>query len=73
MSIHWEERKDERKSKITNTGRASTINIHHIYYGRIQKDATLVSDNMYSYVRFTNANGIELVQLKTGKAKNSRR
>ena len=30
---------------------------------------TLVTDKMNSYVRFTNANGIDLVQLKTGKAK----
>jgi len=37
--------------------------------GRIKGDATLVTDKMNSYVRFTNANGIELVQLKTGKAK----
>ena len=31
--------------------------------------ATLVTDKMNSYVHFSNANGIELVQLKTGKAK----
>lgn len=37
--------------------------------GRIETDSTLVTDKMNSYVRFTNANGIELVQLKTGKAK----
>ena len=55
-------------SKITNTGRVST-NLHHIYDGRIKTNSTLVTDKMNSYVRFTNANGIDLVQLKTGKAK----
>lgn len=56
-------------SKITNTGRVSTKDLHDIYDGRIEKNSTLVTDKMNSYVRFTNANGIELVQLKTGKAK----
>lgn len=56
-------------SKITNTGRVSTRDLHHIYDGRIKTNSTLVTDKMNSYVRFTNANGIDLVQLKTGKAK----
>ena len=56
-------------SKITNTGRVSTKDLHHIYDGRIKTNSTLVTDKMNSYVRFTNANGIDLVQLKTGKAK----
>lgn len=43
--------------------------LHHLYDGRIKADSTLVTDKMNSYVRFTNANGIELVQLKTGKSK----
>ena len=43
--------------------------LHHIYDGRIKTNSTLVTDKMNSYVRFTNANGIDLVQLKTGKAK----
>ncbi len=38
----------------------------HTVDGRIKGDATLVTHKMSSYVRFTNANGIELVQLKTG-------
>ena len=38
-----------------------------IYDGRIKTNSTLVTDKMNSYVRFTNANGIDLVQLKTGK------
>ena len=57
-------------SKITNTGRVSTRDLHHIYDGRIKTNSTLVTDKMNSYVRFTNANGIDLVQLKTGKARN---
>jgi hypothetical protein len=56
-------------SKITNTGRVSTKDLHHIYDGRIDENSTLVTDKMNSYVRFTKANGIDLVQLKTGKSK----
>ncbi len=56
-------------SKITNTGRVSTKDLHHIYDGRIENNSTLVTDKMNSYVRFTNANGIKLVQLKTGTSK----
>ena len=41
----------------------------HLYDGRIKTNSTLVTDKMNSYVRFPNANGIDLVQLKTGKAK----
>ena len=55
--------------RLTNTGRVSTRDLHHIYDGRIKTNSTLVTDKMNSYVRFTNANGIDLVQLKTGKAK----
>lgn len=56
-------------AKITNTGRVSTKNLHSLYDGRIESDSTLVTDKMNSYVRFTNANDIHLVQLKTGKSK----
>lgn len=56
-------------SKITNTGRVSTKDLHHIYDGRIDENFTLVTDKMKAYVRFTKANGIDLVQLKTGKSK----
>ena len=56
-------------AKVSNTGRVSTRDLHEIYDGRIDPSATLVTDKMNSYVRFSNANGIELVQLKTGKAK----
>ena len=47
----------------------STKDLHQLYDGRIDPAATLVTDKMNSYVRFSNTNGIELVQLKTGKAK----
>ena len=56
-------------AKVSNTGRVSTRDLHEIYDGRIDPSATLVTDKMNSYVRFSNANGIELVQLKMGKAK----
>lgn len=56
-------------AKITNTGRVSTKDLHHIYDGRIENNSTIVTDKMNSYVRFTNANNLKLVQLKTGKAK----
>ena len=56
-------------AKVSNTGRVSTKDLHEVYDGRIDPSATLVTDKMNSYVRFSNANGIELVQLKTGKAK----
>lgn len=56
-------------AKASNTGRVSTQDLHRLYDGRIDPPATLVTDKMNSYVRFSNANGIELVQLKTGKSK----
>ena len=40
-------------SKITNTGRVSTKDLHHIYDERIEENSTLVTDKMNSYVRFT--------------------
>ena len=56
-------------ARITNTGRVSTKDLHRLYDGRIESDAILVTDKLNSYVRFAKANGITLVQLKTGKAK----
>jgi transposase-like protein len=56
-------------SKITNTGRVATKDLHHIYDGRIKENSILVTDKLNSYVRFANANNIELIQLKTGKTK----
>lgn len=56
-------------AKITNTGRVSTKDLHHIYDGRIESNSTFVTDKMNSYVRFTNSIAIELIQLKTGQDK----
>lgn len=53
-------------AKITNTGRVSTKDLHHIYDGRIESNSTFVTDKMNSYIRFTNSIAIELIQLKTG-------
>ena len=55
-------------SKITNLVEfLQEIYIIFMMVGLIR--FTLVTNKMNSYVRFTNANGIDLVQLKTGKAK----
>ncbi len=56
-------------SKVANTGRVSTKDLHHIYDGRIKAGSTLVTDKMNSYLRFANYNDIGLVQLKGGKSK----
>lgn len=56
-------------AQIANTGRISTKDLHRIYDGRIDEDSTFVTDKMNSYVRFANSNGIDLVQLKSGKSK----
>lgn len=56
-------------SKVTNTGRISTKHLHCIFDGRIDSNATFVTDKLNAYVRFKNANGIELIQLKSGKSK----
>jgi transposase-like protein len=55
--------------KITNLGRVSTKDLHNIYDDRIKENATICTDKMNSYVRFANTNGLNLVQLKTGKSK----
>jgi len=56
-------------SKITNTGRYLQKICIIFMMGELDSNSTLVTDKMNSYVRFTNAIGIGLVQLKTGKAK----
>ena len=43
--------------------------LHLLYDGKINEDATLCTDKMNSYVRFANSNKINLVQLKSGKTK----
>jgi transposase-like protein len=56
-------------AKITNAGRVSAKALHQLYDGRIQGDATLVTDELNSYVQFADTNGIALVQIKGGKSK----
>lgn len=56
-------------AKVSNLGRVSAANIHGVFDGRIDSEATLVTDTMNAYVRFANDTGHELVQLKGGKAK----
>jgi hypothetical protein len=56
-------------AKITNAGRVSAKALHQLYDGRIQGDATLVTDELNSYVQFADTNGIPLVQIKGGKSK----
>lgn len=57
-------------SKITNTGRIATSDLHNIYDNRIEEGSTVVTDKMNSYVRFAKTSGINLIQLKSGKSKN---
>ena len=54
---------------VSNLGRVAAKNIHAVFDGKIAEDSTLVTDKMNSYVRFADASGLELVQLKNGKAK----
>lgn len=57
-------------AKATNLGRASTKNLHTIYDDRIEAGSTMVTDKMNSYSRLCKANGLDLIQLKSGKSKN---
>ena len=56
-------------AKISNLGRVSTQAIHNIYDGKIAHNSTIVTDKASAYIRFTNANSLNLVQLKNGVAK----
>ena len=56
-------------AKISNLGRVSTKNLHSVFDDRIDNTSTIVTDKMNSYVRFAKSNGIDLIQLKTGKSK----
>src|SRR5699024_10261166 len=62
-----------RLTKLFSPSRTRAIiaRVRHVlcHARMIKTNSTLVTDKMNSYVRFTNANGIDLVQLKTGKAK----
>ncbi len=56
-------------AKASNLGRISSKDIHGVFDGRIDDDATLVTDKMNAYVKFANDSELDLVQLKGGKAK----
>ncbi len=47
----------------------ATKDLHAVYDGRIENSSVMVTDKHNSYRRFTNSNGIRLVQIKGGKAK----
>lgn len=57
-------------AKATNLGRVSTKDLHTIYDNRIKEGSTVITDKLNSYKRLCKANGLELVQLKSGKSKN---
>ena len=56
-------------AKVSNLGRVSTQAIHNVYDGRITRDSTIVTDKASAYIRFAEANELNLVQLKNGVAK----
>lgn len=56
-------------SMIATLGRIKTRDLHLLYDDKISEDVTLCTDKMNSYVRFANSNNLNLVQLKSGKAK----
>ena len=57
------------KSKTFAMPRKAHKRGHSTHIRGLSQEKVCVTDKMNSYVRFTNANGIDLVQLKTGKAK----
>ena len=56
-------------AKAATLGRVSTNDLHTIYDGRFDTNSVLVTDKHNSYRRFANSNGMQLVQIKGGKAK----
>ena len=56
-------------AKITNLGRVSTEDLNKLYAGRIEEKSILCTDEMNSYIQFADKNNLELIQLKSGKAK----
>lgn len=56
-------------AKASNLGRVSARDIHGIFDGRIDEDATLITDRMNAYSKFAKDNELDIVQLKGGKAK----
>ena len=55
--------------KIRNSGRVCRRDLDDIYDGRIKRNWSVVREKMKWYVRFRNGNGIEVVELKSGKGK----
>ena len=55
-------------AKPSNLGRVSTKALNKIFDGRMEKGSILCTDVMNSYRRFAENNGLNLVQLKTGKS-----
>ena len=56
-------------ARISNLGRVSTKALDKIFDGRMEKGSTLCTDVMNSYRKFAEINELNLVQLKSGKAK----
>ncbi len=56
-------------AKASNLGRVATKDLHMVYDNRIESGSTMVTDLMNSYKRFTNKNGLTLIQLKGSKSK----
>ena len=56
-------------AKATNLGHVATKDLHSLYDGKIKPDSVVVTDRMNSYRRFATKNGLNLIQLKGGKAK----
>lgn len=56
-------------AKVANLGRVSTKDLHKTYDKRIESNSILCTDKMNSYKRFATANGLNLIQLKSGKSK----
>ncbi len=56
-------RKGMSVARVSNLGKVSTQNLHVMFDGRVDKDATIVTDKEKSYVRFADANELKLVRL----------
>ena len=56
-------------ARISNLGRVSTKALNEIFNGKMEKGSTLCTDVMNSYRKFAEINELNLVQLKSGKAK----
>ena len=63
------DRNGKGTAQAITLGRIKTTDLKTVYSGKIKQGATLCTDKMNSYVRFAKAENLNLVQLKTGKAK----